>query len=554
VEFLAPLLSNTYTIFGVVALLIVWSCVSAGQLHWRTQRLITTLWQGRSQLESPVDLRAFAAEFESTSQRLSQLAPIAGLWSAYRETLIVPDDDAASRLVRSTLRPDVLFDLGLLRTVGLRPRYHAAMPGMLVGAGLLFTFFGLAVALLAAGDVVAGADQVQRQQGLHQLLNAASFKFFTSLAGLALSIAYTLFRNARMRAVEQALDAFNAALERQMPLATPAFLQHEANEALRKQSVMLETFGTELAVNIGQALDTAFDQRLGEHIGPLREAMQSLAARISGQNQDAMQQMLQTFIDRLSGGTRDHLAGVAENLAALGTRLETLQTGLGEASTRMTQSAEAMATRMGEGAEAALTRITDQLGGLMEALRSVTAQTRDAGAEAGRTLAEYIHGAAVRFDTAASQMTERLTRAADGTSEALTRGAGEAAEGLQAAALGVRDTLDTTGQALARQATALANTAEALAARIGELDRATREAVAPLAAGAADLRRTAEAAQAATAPLRAVASSIGTAVEQIGGAAGDDFAEIDGEFLPDELPRILQALPAPSSAGEAAHR
>jgi ABC-type transporter Mla subunit MlaD len=114
--------------------------------------------------------------------------------------------------------------------------------------------------------------------------------------------------------------------------------------------------------------------------------------------------------------------------------------------------------------------------------------------------------------------------------------------------------LDTTGQALARQATALANTAEALAARIGELDRATREAVAPLAAGAADLRRTAEAAQAATAPLRAVASSIGTAVEQIGGAAGDDFAEIDGEFLPDELPRILQALPAPSSAGEAAHR
>jgi hypothetical protein len=37
--------------------------------------------------------------------------------------------------------------------------------------------------------------------------------------------------------------------------------------------------------------------------------------------------MLQAFIDRLSGGTRDHLAGVTENLAALGTRLEGLQGG-----------------------------------------------------------------------------------------------------------------------------------------------------------------------------------------------------------------------------------
>jgi hypothetical protein len=46
--------------------------------------------------------------------------------------------------------------------------------------------------LLAAGDVVAGADPVQRSQGLHRLLNAASFKFFTSLAGLALSISCTL--------------------------------------------------------------------------------------------------------------------------------------------------------------------------------------------------------------------------------------------------------------------------------------------------------------------------------------------------------------------------
>ena len=186
------------------------------------------------------------------------------------------------------------------------------MPGMLVGAGLLFTFFGLAVALAAAAGVVAGGDPAQSREGLQRLLDAASFKFITSLAGLAASIAYTGFRNFRMRLVEQALDDFNAVLDRQMPLATPAFLQHEANEVLRRQSATLETFGTELAVNIGQGLDATFDHRLGEHIGPLTEAMQAFARRTGAQNEDAIHQMMQAFIERLTGGTHDHLAGVTE--------------------------------------------------------------------------------------------------------------------------------------------------------------------------------------------------------------------------------------------------
>ena len=337
------------------------------------------------------------------------------------------------------------------------------MPGMLVGAGLLFTFLGLTVALSVAGDVVAGGDNTQRQQGLHQLLNAASFKFLTSLAGLGLSIAYTWFRNHRIRLVEQALDAFNGSLERQMPLATPALLQHEANETLRRQSAAFETFGNELAVNIGQALDSAFNQRLGEHIGPLTEAMQALAARISTQNEGAVQRMLQTFIEQLSGGTRDHLAAVVENLAALGTRLESLQSGLGEASARMAQSAETMAERMGKGAEAALTQITDRLSDLMATLQGVTEQTRNAGAEASQMLSARIEGAASGFEAAATRMAEMLAQAASGTSEALANGARKAAEGLEVAAADVQQTFQNIGQALSRQSTALAETVEALA-------------------------------------------------------------------------------------------
>ena len=316
---LAQSLASPAAIFVVVGLLVVWAGWSAARLQGRTESLISTLSAAGAIVGKP----EFLPNLGAAAEQLAALPFLADRWSAYYDTLIVLKDKTASRPVRSTLRPDHVFDLGLLRAVGLKPRYHTAMPGMLVGAGLLFTFLGLAVALSAAGGVVAGGDPVQSRQGLHQLLDAASFKFITSLAGLLLSMAYTGFRNHRIRLVEQALDGFTAALDRQMPLATPAILQHEANEALRAQSTILETFSTELGVSIGEKFGRAFD----EHIGPWSEAMQTLADRMSTQNQDAMQQMLKTFIDRLSGGTRDHLAGVTENLAALGILLEGLQTG-----------------------------------------------------------------------------------------------------------------------------------------------------------------------------------------------------------------------------------
>ena len=282
---LAQSLASPAVIFAVVGLLVVWAGWSAARLHGRTQTLISTLSAACAIVDEPKFLPNLAA----AAEQLATLPFLAGRWSAYYDTLIVLGDKTASRPVRSTLEPNHVFDLGLLRAVGSKPRYQAAMPGMLVGAGLLFTFLGLAVALSAAGGVVAGGDPVQSRQGLHQLLDAASFKFITSLAGLLLSITYTGLRNHRIRLVEQALDGFTAALDRQMPLATPAFLQHEANEALRAQSTTLKTFSTELAASIGENFDRAFDQRLDKHIEPWSEAMQTLADRMSSQNQDAMQ-------------------------------------------------------------------------------------------------------------------------------------------------------------------------------------------------------------------------------------------------------------------------
>jgi hypothetical protein len=157
-----------YLAFAVVALLLLWAGWSATRLYKQTDRLVSALKQACGIVEKP-DL---FSNFEPAAERLTTLPLLAVAWSVYYETLIILADNPSSRPVRSTLRADRVFDLGLLRAAGLKLRYHAAMPGMLVGAGLLFTFLGLAVALNGAGGVVAGGNADQSREGLHQLLDA----------------------------------------------------------------------------------------------------------------------------------------------------------------------------------------------------------------------------------------------------------------------------------------------------------------------------------------------------------------------------------------------
>ena len=411
---IAPVVSNPATVWSVVGLLVFWAIASAFRL-WKASRAARSeLDATSSRLEDAEDSRAFATRYEVFSEDCASNRLLGPRWREYRDLLVLPT--LPGRPVRATARPDGWFDAsGLLRAAGADPRYHAALPNLLVGAGLLFTFLGLAAALGSAGGVVAeGVSQHDRNAALKALLDTASFKFITSLFGLGLSIAYALYYRRILRQTDASCSRFMALLEARVPLLTPASLQHEANALLDKQNDLLEAFSNELAINIGSAFDSAFDKRLGEHIAPLTDAMQRLAGGMASRNEDVMQQMLNAFLERLQGGAGDQMNQVADNLSTLGTRLEGLQSGLGDAAVRMAQSADAMATRMGEGAEAALQRITDQMGGLVENLRAVGEQTRSAGADAGHVLVTRIEAAAGGFEAAARAVVETLSAAAVG--------------------------------------------------------------------------------------------------------------------------------------------
>jgi prefoldin subunit 5 len=297
------------------------------------------------------------------------------------------------------------------RPVGSHLKYHAALPNLLVGAGLLFTFLGLAVALSSAAGIATGNSD-ERNRLLKGLLDAASFKFITSIVGLLLSIGYTIFSKHVLRGVEADIDAWCAALEDRIPTVTALSLQQESNELLRTQANHMEVFTNELAVNIGTALDTAFDKRLGEHIGPLSEALEKLATGLDTRSENSVERMLDAFLERLQGGTGDKMATVADTLAGLVVSLNGMKDGLRDAGQRMADAADTMTRRMGEGAEAALGRITGQMSTVVERLGDVAEETRTAGAGAGRELALRIEAAAKGFEESARTVAQTLGEAA----------------------------------------------------------------------------------------------------------------------------------------------
>ena len=208
---LAPIITNPLTNYGVVGCLMTWALISGVGLYRRTHK-ITKIFETAEQLiVDGGDRLEFAARNERVSIAIQAIPALRGRWREFADSLAPPSKPG--RPIRSTTRPREWFDLSLLasRHVGVNMRYHAALPNLLVGAGLLFTFLGLAVALSLAGDIVDKNPTI-RDAALKSLLETASFKFFTSLAGLALSIAYTIFQKSRLRRVESALENFLAAV------------------------------------------------------------------------------------------------------------------------------------------------------------------------------------------------------------------------------------------------------------------------------------------------------------------------------------------------------
>lgn len=443
----------------------------------------------------------FAENFDDLRQKSRNWPLVGHTFSEYCETLLDTDGEE----IRNTVRPHTFFHGGLAREKLPGLKLMSAIPGYFVGVGLLLTFIGLVLALAKAGAAASAESSNAMQRAMIDLLNIATFKFATSIAGLGASIVLSfIFRIYSIR-IDASFDLFCAALERGLLYTAPQSISAEINATLKEQLKQLK--------DITQG---DFFARMGEHIAPrMNDAIASAMAPVSAQikeavsdlkanSQSGMADLLQEFGRTIQGGAGMEMQALARTLAEMERTLASMQNDL-------RGSGEDFGRRM---------------------------------AEASEQLKQFVEEAGRSFGQSSAESRDALAAVAATLKETLERANADVATGLGTAARGASNKLeDAVGVVLAKLDGQIGALGEHLGAMQVAIEAQMRAADTQQVAQRALLERTTEDAAKAQTKIQ---EGLSMALEQIGvrlNRAVEQSVGLIGERF-DALGRHMQAVEA----------
>lgn len=417
-------------------------------------------------------------------------------WGEFKESLIIPDGAAARRLIRNTARPQLYLNVPAAVEAGLPLPSYLALPNFFVGLGLLFTFIGLVAALHFAAEGVTSADVAEAQQSLQSLLKAATFKFMTSITGVFISLALSALFRRLVRTLQMRFEGLCAALEKRLDYVSAASLADEQLRELSKQTLQLERFNTDFAVELAQVLDDRLNRTLtaslSQAVQPVVQAVEGLSGNMGSMNQGAIESMIRDFQTGLKQSAGDELGSVVGALGQVRETLERASAGLqangADFGSRLDKVAEQIeqrvegATRsMGDGLAGTMTEIKGLLQDLGTRLHEDARRASEGMAEANQRTLNALNEAGVAFSAELRQTGADFAQTLGGSLAVLPQ---------------FERTLNALDGRFAQQVNAFDKSTERLqdlAAQLEQSNRSLKDAAAPIAStastGAADRGR-----------------------------------------------------------------
>lgn len=279
VESAFVLLASPWVPWALSALIV--AAAAAIWLDFRWNRLEPVL-QGLDEAVRVVEgcegQAALRQRFPAVFRKLADNPVVGEAWRAFAPTLSsAPQSDDA---VGYTRRPAESFDESLLVAAGINLRFYHAVPNLLVGIGLLFTFTGLVAALYFASAGVAAADVGEAQTALRELLAAATFKFVTSIAGLGSSLVFSWREKTELHRAHRLIGRFCSALEARMAPVTGESVAAAMLTELRSHGALLRRLTRDLFVRLPEGVEEGIAAEFGRAVQPLRDALVEAAPRL----------------------------------------------------------------------------------------------------------------------------------------------------------------------------------------------------------------------------------------------------------------------------------
>lgn len=477
----------------VALLLLSWViCVRIIPLILRLDRLRRRLQRvaGRAEMVGAMP------EVHRAALSIRALAPA---WRRFADSLLPPQVAKAGGgegcgVWRTTARSGQIVTLEALDLGGAGLRFYQSLPHYFVGMGLMLTFIGLVAALYFASQAVASNDVQVAQTALGALLKAATFKFLTSIAGLASSLILSLAFRLGAQAVHRALIQVTDALDQRLLLVTDVGLGIDRLALAQQQRDTLARLPVELEKRLGEALPLMLKHAVAPITEAITTAVAGVAESLGSLNQEALSRMVGDFQDNLSRGTGREMTALAEMMVEIRNSLRLLNTSLQQAGASFGGQINSAADRL-----------------------------EDLTASAGLSLKNDLLAAARELNTASRpvmQMTERLIQAA-GELEGASRALVSAQSGFEG---------------LAQQVGTVARTLESATAdhqqRFAQIDRQLGDSFGVFVTGAEQYR----------AHIASFMQELDTHLERVLGAIAngvDELAHVVDELGRTTRPRVL---------------
>lgn len=428
---------------------------------------IRLLKEAVAHIKEQPDQHGFAAVYQEFMEWASAHGLIGHSWKEFSETLVMPGPTEPSPYICNTDEACCHFNESTVVNGEINLHYYKALPNYFTGLGILGTFAGLVCGIYLAGKGLASDDPTLLKHALQQLLEGASLAFWTSIVGIITSIAFSIYEKRTMQKLHRFIATWNTELDKRIVRLTPESLASRQLEQLGKQTEHLETFVTEVAVNIADALDQRMSGSLVPVLERLAQSVEAMRSERSDSTEALLRDVVESFKTTMTGSAGREMEALSGTLAGLKETLLPLLDGMRSAQAEMQQTAGRMAAQVGESYEKSSRQFA---AGVAEATSSLGDTVREAGQLLHGDLTAAFGQAAERMQAAVSAMEGTLDRVRE--SGQASGDAADKTRGLLGELNGILDRLQHFQQAASSAVDSIRQTAGSLTTSNGALVQA----------------------------------------------------------------------------------
>lgn len=421
---LIDLLKIDWKIFGIDAPWITWaaafgliavSIILIVRLAWivnRERRLLNKTARDVKKIPLPENNRKGlpAEAYDSLRQLFDGIPRLVSAWHGYQSQLVPRSDSRGEDYFWSPESADEAFSPQVVIDPYINRSFYNAVPGIVTGMGLLFTFVAILIALLDVRLVNS------RVQGMELLIQGLSGKFLSSIAALLSATVFVILERNLFHGLDKARANLVSTLDRIVPRLTSTRIMADLERNIAEQTNAFRDFNTSLAPTLQRSLSESMGptlQRMVEVIDDLNKLMRAAEAQkqesITG-SLDAMlqdlkeslnttiQRMGDSFTQSLSGNTMNQFDKVEKSLQDTAMLMESMNTQFAQMLNHAeTSTAEQM--KLGRGQ-------VEELSSVLKSLMEQLKQTTDSSVgNMSTTLTAVVHS----LSTDVTKLSEKLS-------------------------------------------------------------------------------------------------------------------------------------------------